>query len=317
MKASKLDMDKLRKVWALMDGGKTEGERQAARLKAEAIAARAGLTLKAALSRLDAQDKQPASNPFTATNPFQDFGDWMEAREPGWKAREAQRRADREAARVARCKVLLAEYGSEDAVFAPTETEAALRDALAHLVDGSNSLFAYRGFSFHKGPTPEMWQAMRGAVQVPETVQEAWAAHQAHEARTDARCAFCPDYTPWEWEEAWKSALVHLLNNLRTPTAEGITARLAWLDYRANQDTTPDPEQEKVLVASLQADFAAFVQSGQAGTAPPTQRPAQRRAEVRQLLRAGLGLSDREIARRVGVSPQTVGNIRKNEGAAA
>ncbi|PJN93130.1 IS630 family transposase, partial [Amaricoccus sp. HAR-UPW-R2A-40] len=34
-------------------------------------------------------------------------------------------------------------------------------------------------------------------------------------------------------------------------------------------------------------------------------------AEVRALLRAEPGLSDREIARRVRVSPQTVGNWRR------
>jgi hypothetical protein len=36
--ASKLDIDKLRKVRALMEGGKTEGERQAATSRAEALA---------------------------------------------------------------------------------------------------------------------------------------------------------------------------------------------------------------------------------------------------------------------------------------
>lgn len=269
--------------------------------------AKAGMTIAAALSILDAQDKHQASNPFTTTNPFQDFGDWMEAKEPGWKAREAARRSEKEAKRLARCKELLEEYGSEDAVFAPTETEAALRDALAHLADPDNLIYPYRGFSFCKGPTLDMWQAMRAAVRVPDTVAEAWAAYQAHEARTDARCAFCPDYTSWEWEEAWRSGLEYLLNHLRSPTAEGIAARLAWLEHRANQDMAPDPEQERVLVASLQADFSAFVQSGQV----TPQRPADRRAAVLDLLRAGHCLSDREIARRVGVSPQTVGNIRK------
>lgn len=333
MKASTLDMEKLRKVRALMDGGKTEGERQAARLKAEAIAARAGLTLKAALSRLDATVKQTAGNPFATKNPFQDFGDWMEAKEPGWKAREAQRRAEKEAARQARCRALLAEYGSEDAVFAPTATEAALREALAHLEEPGNTLWVYRDFRYIEGPTPEMWAAMRGAGLVPATLPEAWGAYEAHEARTDARCAFAPDYTPWQWEEAWRSALEWLLNHLRTPTAEGIAARLSWLEHRANQDMAPDPEQERVLIASLRADFTAFaaskiVPSADAQPAPSTtaaapkvgrnrqastatSATAQRRAAVLDLLATAPGLPDREIARRVGCSPQTVGNIRR------
>jgi DNA-binding NarL/FixJ family response regulator len=43
--------------------------------------------------------------------------------------------------------------------------------------------------------------------------------------------------------------------------------------------------------------------------------PRDRRAEVLRLLRTG-GLADREVARRVGVSPQTVGNIRRNANSA-
>lgn len=298
--ASRLDMEKLRKVRALMDGGKTAGERQAAKAKAEARATRAGMSLQAALSRLDIPGGQPA-------NPFAGFADWMEGQEPGWMANEAARRADREAKRLARCKELLAEYGSEDAVFAPTDLEAALRDALAALADEGDSLWRYRGFSFGQGPTDAMWQAMRGAVCVPETVQEAWAAFQAHDTRTNARCAFDPGYTSHEWEEAWRSALEYLLTHLRTPTAEGITARLAWLEHRASQEAAPDPEQEQHLIASLQADFATFAAPVQSG------RPsaAGRRAEVLTILRSVPGLSGREIARRVGCSPQTVGNIRR------
>ncbi|KFI27764.1 hypothetical protein CN97_00155 [Haematobacter massiliensis] len=302
--ASTLDMEKLRKVRALMQGGKTEGERRAARGRAEALASRAGMTLQQALSRLDAPS--PAAS--QAGNPFAGFADWMEEREPGYKAREAARRAEKEARRLARCRELLAVYGSEDAVFAPTDLEAALRDALAPLADEERrGLYGYRDFRYCDGPTPEMWQAMRGAVRVPETVQEAWAAYQAHEARTDDRIAFCPDYTPWEWEEAWRSALVHLLDTLRTPTAEGIAARLAWMDDLANQEFTRGIDADKALITALRADFASFTASVQTGRV----RTGDRRAAVLDLLATEPGLSDREIARRVGCSPQTVGNWRR------
>lgn len=302
---SSLDMDKLRKVRALMDGGKTPAERTAARTKAETIAARAGMTLKAALSRLDAP-AQPQPENF-----FAGFDDWMEAKEPGYKAREARRRAEKEAARLARCRDLLAEFGSEDAVFAPSEDEEAVRVALAHLEEPANTLWGYRDFKWFDGPTPDMWAALQSAGLVPGTVAEAWEAYQAHEARTDARIAFCPDYTSWQWEEAWRSALEWLLDNLLSPTVEGITARLAWLEHRANQDMTPDPRRERMLAAALQADFAAFVQSGRGEAQSAPKRTAQRRAYVRDMLCRNPGLSDREIARRAGCSPQTVGNIRR------
>ena len=124
-----LDMEKLRKVRALMDGAKTEGERLAAKAKAEVLAARAGLSLKDALSKLDTATATPSQ----AGNPFAGFADWMEEREPGYKAEQARRRGDREAKRLARCQELLAEYGSEKAVFAATDLEKRLRRALAPL----------------------------------------------------------------------------------------------------------------------------------------------------------------------------------------
>lgn len=297
--ASKLDTEKLRKVHALMQGGKTDGERQAARLKAVAIAARAGLTLTQALSKLDAPQAAAQANPFGG------FGDWMEEREPGWKAQEAARRAERETQRLARCRDLLAVYGSEDAVFAPTPLEAALRDALAPMHE-EGSMWDYRGFKAGQ-PTSEMWEAMRGAVRVPDTVPEAWAAYQAYEALTDARCAFHPDYSPHPWGDAWRAALEHLLDNLHTSTWESITARLNWMDALANREFVRDIEQDKQALAALRADIeavAAGVRSGRAKT-------ADRRAKVLTMLNADPALSDREIARRAGCSPQTVGNIRR------
>ena len=301
--ASILDMDKLRKIRALMQGGKTEGERQAARAKAEMLAAKGGLTLPQALSRLDTP-AQPQPGNF-----FAGFDDWMEAKEPGWKAEKAARQTEREAARLARCRELLAEYGSEEAVFAPTDLEAALRDALAPLADPENTLWGYRDFKAGK-PTPAMWQAMAKAVRLPQTVPEARAAYQEHEARQDARCAFCPDHTPHEWEEAWRSALEHLLDNLPTPSVEGIAARLDWMDYLANRDFSRGIDRDKEVLAALRADFEAIAAGVQTGQPKPS-RSADKAAQVRDLLKRDPQLSDREIARRTGCSPQTVGNWRR------
>ena len=152
-----------------------------------------------------------------------------------------------------------------------------------------------------------VWQAMRGAVAIPETVKEAWAAYLAHEARTDDRIAFCPDYTSHPWEEAWSSALEHLLDTLRTPTADGITARQEWMDFLANRDVNPRFEEDKLLITALREDFASFAASVQTGH----RTSRDKRAAVQAMLRAEPGLSDREIARRIGCSPQTVSNWRR------
>ena len=94
---------------------------------------------------------------------------------------------------------------------------------------------------------------------------------------------------------------------VETLSTDGIAAGPERLEHLANRDMAPDREQERMLVAFLQADFAAFVQSGQ----DTPQRPARRGSAVLDLLAPAPGLSDREIARRVECSPQTVGNICK------
>lgn len=300
--ASTLDTDKLRKLKALMDGGKTPGERRAAETKAAILASRAGLTLKQALSKLDRPTPQPVQD-----NPFAGFADWMEAKEPGWKARNAAERAEREARRIARCREILAEYGDEDAVFAPSEIEAALRDALRPF-DTGEGFWNYRGFSYSDGPTDEMWQAIRAAVAIPGTVSEALAAYRAFIARQEPRFVLEPAYNPWEWESAWESALEHLLDNLRSPTAEGISARLEWMQILADKDCSRDHLRDRQTLAALRDDFAAFSASVQTGQ-PQTE--AQRRTTVNNLLRQHPEFTDREIARRAGVSPTTVGKQRR------
>ncbi|AUQ97909.1 winged helix-turn-helix domain-containing protein [Phaeobacter inhibens] len=299
--ASKLDIGKLRKVRELMDRGATDGEQAAARAKAERLASDAGMTLAQALSTLDTAPSGP-----TVRDLFAGFDDWMESREPGYKARAAAERAEKERKRLARCQELLRQYGSEDAVFAPTAIEKALRVALEPLSDPANNLWGYQGYSLGK-LTPDMWEAVRGAVRVPETVQEAWAAYQAWETLQDDRCAFCPDFTPEQWAEVWHDALTHLLDNLRTPSAEGVKARLAWMREVANLGHARDMERDIQLIDALEGDFSALMASVQTGHRSTSDKSAR----VRTLLQSEPDLSDREIARRAEVSPQTVGNWRR------
>jgi hypothetical protein len=78
------------------------------------------------------------------------------------------------------------------------------------------------------------------------------------------------------------------------------------------------PEMEPVILADLERlaalEAKADVQKGRAAASDRPNRTArERNAEVRRCLSNmdAAPLSDREIARRVGVSPQTVGNIRR------
>lgn len=298
---STLDIGKLRKLRELMERGATEGERQAARAKAEKQASDAGLTLSVALSRLDTPQTDP-----TLRDMFAGFDDWMEGKEPGYKARKAAERTEKERQRLARCAELLRQYGSADAVFAPTKIEDALRVALEPLSDPENHLWGYQGYSGGK-LTPAMWEAVRSAVRVPETMQEAWAAYRAWETLQDDRCAFFPDYTPHQWAEVWHDALTFLLDNLRTPSAEGIKARLAWMREVANLGYARDMERDVELIDAMEDDFSVFAASVQTGHRNRTDKASQ----VKDMLRTSPALSDREIARRLSVSPQTVGNWRR------
>lgn len=143
-----LDLDRLAKVAALMNGGATEGERNAARSRAEAIAARAGMTLDAALSKLDAKPKQQSSFDFNEA--------WRKAQANAQRRREqeerdrAQRERDRAeyAARLRererrnallRAQVLR-RYGSEEALFAATDWEKALAVTIEPLATWDHSL---------------------------------------------------------------------------------------------------------------------------------------------------------------------------------
>jgi DNA-binding transcriptional regulator YiaG len=138
-------------------------------------------------------------------------------------------------------------------------------------------------------------------------VQEAWAAYRAHEGLQDDRCAFFPDYTPHEWAEVWRDALTLLLDNLRTPSAEGIKARLTWMREVANLGYARDTERDVELIDAMEDDFNAFMTTVQTGHRSSSAKAAQ----VKDLLVAEPHLSDREIARRLSVSPQTVGNWRR------
>jgi hypothetical protein len=131
--ASNLDTDKFAKVRRLMTEGATEGERTAARARAEAIAERAGMTLNEAISKLDNTPKsQPASaTPSDWRDVFRDMDDWMDAKHPGYKAKQAEKKSAREERRADRRRLLLARFGSVSAVFELTEIERALFVAAA------------------------------------------------------------------------------------------------------------------------------------------------------------------------------------------
>ncbi|MGN7960532.1 winged helix-turn-helix domain-containing protein [Brucella sp. 22210] len=326
--ASNLDVEKFRKVYALVTGGATDGERAAAKARASKIAERAGMTLSEAASKLDTPKK-----PKTA-NFFEGFDDRMEAKYPGGKAREAAARAERENERLRKCRELLKEFGSEDAIFAATEQEHLLRAMLEPLADRSeysNSTDTYiSGYAgwICREPTPKLWEALERAYALPPDVQGAWAEHERWRHLTDARYVFDTMYEPPIWVRAREAALEHLLGTLPARNADDFRTRLLWLGELNGRDYSRDVHEDAALISTLRADFDALSSAGNLFTtgAPDAssretvqtgrRTNADKRAAVLSMLDTQPELSDREISRRTGSSPQTVGNWRRRTGAA-
>ncbi|UVV67029.1 winged helix-turn-helix domain-containing protein [Brucella anthropi] len=321
--ASNLDIEKFRKVYALVTGGATDGERAAAKARASKIADRAGMTLSEAASKLDTPKK-----PKTA-NFFEGFNDRMEAKYPGWKAREAAARAERENERLRKCRELLKEFGSEDAIFAATEQEHLLRatlEPLAEWSEYSNSsstyISGYAGWTCRE-PTPKLWEALARAYPLPTDIQGVWAEYRYWRHLSGARYAFDSYYETPIWVRAREAALEHFLDTIPARNADGFRTRLLWLEELNGRDYSRDVHEDAALISTLRADFDALSSAGNLFTTGAPDAPlrgtvqtgrrtnADKRAAVLSMLDTDPDLSDREISRRTGVSPQTVGNWRR------
>lgn len=330
MSASILDTGLLSKVRALMEGGATEGEREAAKSRAEALAKKAGMTLSEALSKLD-----EAEATRSMADAFDDFFNSPEMR---------RQRAEAEAKRAANRKRLLKIFGSKEAIFAETERERLLRVTLAPLanyskyygkigLDGKwtesrdSYISGYAGWISGRPPA-ELRRALNEAYPLPITVTAAWVEYQEWENLMDARLAFSQDVDIPVWVRARQAALSSILDTYSEPTPEGLRARLSWMHFHINQQICRDNKEESDTIMALRQDFEMMMMdigntplgSG-TNTAPTgaTSSPvhferrtnAQKRTDVLSMLDASPHLSDREIARRVGVSPQTVNTWRR------
>lgn len=288
-----LDIEKLRKVRGLMTGGATDGERAAARSRAESIARAAGLTLDAALSKLDGGGSAKAPPNWTDF-----FSDMMRER---WE-RDAPARAD-----------MLKAYGSKEAIFAETEHERLLREALGDLWWDHGDEEAPQGAR----------EAAMGAFPMPSDLAGAWVEWKAWSALWKRRRLFDHQYElPLGVSARWERLEV-MLDHWSDPTFAGITTRTRWLHYWETEGGGRGWGTEKALaallldIAMMQSEEASTAETspntgGYTASASPKRRTnADKRADVLSMLDTHSELSDREIARRVGVSPQTVSTHRQ------
>lgn len=202
--------------------------------------------------------------------------------------------------------------------FPETEFERSLRHSLAPL-----AIEVGHGMTDHPwvcdfvgaaGPTADFLKAVGSARPLPKHLAGVWAEHQDWQALQAERAALAPGFHLSPHVAARVSVLEHLMDTLPDPTSAGMRARFAWLHHLAKLDHYRTNEEDAALASQIASDFDQFmrsVQSGQQMELPPPRTQADRRQEVVSILQTEPGLSDREIARRCKVSPQTVNNWRR------
>lgn len=142
-------------------------------------------------------------------------------------------------------------------------------------------------------------------TRLPDILTHTSGPNASRSGSSDAH--FFPDYSRTEEVRSRMDKLEGLLDTLPTPSVEGIRARICWLGFVAQCDFIRRDGSDANLASALLADFEAFVATATFGQ----RSTSQRRDDVRALLLRHPEFSDREIARRVSCSPQTVGNIRR------
>lgn len=340
-RASNLDMDKFAKVRLLMREGATEGERNAAHARAEAIAQRAGMTLDQAMSKMD---DSPKSQPASAPPPdwrdvFRDMDDWIETKHPGHKAKQAKKKAAREERRADRRRLLLEQFGSVSALFKLTEIERALFTAAAPFAKRKvntdwcgTQKFAFTcnlggagELDFLSKAAPAAVAAIREGWPMPQTLPGLLAEALMWDKLHDDRSAFIDGEYHHHLEVFARMELLEReLHNRPAGSWDDVEARFAWEKHKfERQWIDPTEEKEDGLVMTLRRDFEMLrrryetpAQNGQGDAYPRSEEinrrtNADKRRDVISLLTAAPHLSDREIGRRAGVSPQTASTWRK------
>lgn len=183
----------------------------------------------------------------------------------------------RDAEELARYEALIARYGTEDALFADTEREAALRAATRHLVvwdDEPGREGVYRMAEWGVLDTGlNMPLPLRTAVTegwpVPSTVAGLWEEYDTAKA-LEADRDFAADgfYQPDLWMIARSYALEALLDTVPSRSRADALARQCWMEWLVERGWTRDVREDAKLLVTLRADIDRLVRPKGDGANP-------------------------------------------------
>lgn len=309
---SNFDTRKFEAVCKLMREGATEGEREAAQSAAERMASKAGMTLDEALTRHGLVSTPETPRPTSIFEAMFSSPEFQEIREEREREKEKRR------------KEALAKYGSFEAIFADTQNEALLSSAVekhkiwAFHTNGDGAEHAcLRGLEGYSGTfkledvDPGLVKLVRNAYPVPchlrlvlrELVdwdELYWTRHSFNE------------FEHWPWVQLRCLVLENELSERPVESWDDLAARMEWIQLRLEDgpwgtDWLLPLHQRLVQDHQILQDMSkAPVQNG-----PSPRTNAQKAEAVLQLIQEMPSASVREIARRAGVSPQTVLNWKR------
>ncbi len=327
-----LDLVKLGKVLALVDSS-NEGEAAAAIETARRLLARDGKRFADLATMLMDVDRRapPAVEPPPPPPPPPPASP---APRPDFRGRRAR-------AEPPDAQSVMARHGSRDAVLAPCSREKLLRAAVSRWSQSqeppnerwTRSLSGWTRSSLPRHMPPEVKRAVEGAYSLPITVAGALAELEYWERRgqeiaairgldgTDTEDASVDPTSHLDLPAYARAIVIRRLveHSLRAGSIQDALARAEYWRAHSGRGSWV----EAAILADLRhlasLDRVAREQDGDAAAiGQPThfRTASERREEVVRLLSdpATAALPDREIARRVGVSPQTVGNLRRRVG---
>lgn len=179
----------------------------------------------------------------------------------------------RDADELARYEAVIARHGTEDALFAETKREAALRAATRHLVvwddePGREGVYRMAGWGL-LGTGSNMPLPLRTAVTegwpVPPTVAGLWEEYDAAKA-LEADRDFAADgfHQPDLWMIARSYALEGLLDTVPSRSRADMLARQSWMEWLVERGWTRDVREDARLLLTLRGDIERLARSASA-----------------------------------------------------